>query len=64
MKKKSGLNIEKFIGLAAGLNLIISILALIGAVTAFLFREYLAASLNLIAAALGSGLFLRAVLSP
>ena len=62
MEGKPGRYVEKFVGLAAGLILVIGILALIGAVIAFLNREYLPASLDLIATALSFGLFLVAVL--
>jgi len=63
MKRKPVLNMEKFVGLAASLSMVVGILALFGAVMMFFSGDYLVASLNLIAASLGFGLFLVAVLS-
>jgi len=63
MKGKPGSNVEKFVGLAAGLILLVGFLSLFGAVMAFFSSEYVAASLSLISAALGLGLFLIAALS-
>ena len=63
MKGTPGRNVEKFIGLAATLILLVGFLSLIGAVMALFSGENLAASLSLIAAALALGLFLVAVLS-
>jgi hypothetical protein len=62
MKEKPVRNVEKFIGLAAGLTLLVGFLSLIGTVMAFLSSDTLAASLSLIAAGLAFGLFLMAVL--
>jgi hypothetical protein len=63
MEKKPTLNVEKLIGLATSFSLIVGFLALLGAVLAFFSSAFLAAGLNLIAAALGFGLFSVAVLS-
>ena len=63
MKRNLVLDMEKFVGLAASLSMVVGILALFGAVMMFFSGDYLVASLNLIAAGLGFGLFLVAVLS-
>jgi hypothetical protein len=63
MKEKLQQMVEKFIGFSAGTVLVVSLLGLIGAVLAVLSGDYVAAGLALIAAALGFGLFLLAVLS-
>jgi hypothetical protein len=63
MKRKPVLDMEKFVGLGASLSMVVGILALFGAVMMFFSGDYLVASLNLIAAGLGFGLFLVAVLS-
>ena len=63
MNRKPVRNIEKLIGWTTSFSLIVGILALLGAVVAFFSGEYSAVGLNLIAAALGFGLFSVAVLN-
>ena len=63
MNRKPVRNIEKLIGWTASFCLIVGVLALLGAIAAFLSGDYAAVGLNLIAAALGFGLFSVAVLS-
>jgi uncharacterized membrane-anchored protein len=62
MNRKPVRNIEKLIGWTTSLSLVVGFLALLGAIAAFFSGDYAAVGLNLIAAALGFGLFSVAVL--
>ena len=63
MNRKPVRNIEKLIGWTTSFSLVVGFVALLGAIVAFFSGEYAAVGLNLIAAALGFGLFSVAVLN-
>ncbi|MFN2235205.1 MAG: hypothetical protein ACK2U1_13345 [Anaerolineales bacterium] len=63
MNRKPVRIIEKLIGWTTSFCLIVGFLALLGAIAAFFSGDYAAVGLNLIAAALGFGLFSVAVLN-
>jgi hypothetical protein len=62
MDRKTAPTIENLVGVAAIFSLVVGFIAILVAIIAFFSGDYSATGLSLIAAALGSGLFLIAVL--
>lgn len=56
-------DVEKIVGIATFFSLTVGFMALLAAIVMFFSGEYSAAGLNLIAAALGFGLFSAAILN-